>query len=131
MINMGPDSFRAAQPATARSGRGLWRNGAKRAFETLLILLTAPVTLPLMLLMAGLVALDGHNPFFAQKRIGRNGRVFRIWKLRSMVVDAESRLQAHLDDHPGDRAQWARTQKLKHDPRITPVGRLLRKTSLD
>ncbi|MCS5601263.1 MAG: sugar transferase [Paracoccus sp.] len=131
MINMGPDSFRAAQPATARSGRGLWRNGAKRAFETLLILLTAPVTLPLMLLMAGLVALDGHSPFFAQKRIGRNGRVFRIWKLRSMVVDAESRLQAHLDDHPGDRAQWARTQKLKHDPRITPVGRLLRKTSLD
>ena len=75
MINMGPDSFRAAQPATARSGRGLWRNGAKRAFETLLILLTAPVTLPLMLLMEGLVALDGHNPFFAQKRIGRNAEL--------------------------------------------------------
>jgi len=131
MINMGPDSFRAAQPATARSGRGLWRNGAKRAFETLLILLTAPVTLPLMLLMAGLVALDGHNPFFAQKRIGRNGRVFRIWKLRSMVVDADQRLADHLASDDKARSEWDLSQKLRDDPRVTRTGRLLRKCSMD
>ena len=107
MINMGPDSFRAAQPATARSGRGLWRNGAKRAFETLLILLTAPVTLPLMLLMAGLVALDGHNPFFAQKRIGRNGRVFRIWRA---TVRA-----------PNGMLHERETQPVLHEPRANPI----------
>lgn len=111
--------------------QGLYRNGAKRAVETLLVLLTSPVTLPLILLMAILVACDGGNPFFAQKRLGRNGRVFRIWKLRSMVVDAEDHLKAHLDQDPQARDQWDSTQKLKQDPRVTPVGRLLRKTSMD
>lgn len=111
--------------------RGFYRNGAKRVLEALLVLLTSPVTLPLILLMALLVARDGGNPFFVQKRLGRNGRVFRIWKLRTMVVDAERRLQEHLDSDPEARSQWDSTQKLKKDPRITSVGRLLRKTSMD
>jgi len=111
--------------------RGIYRNGAKRAIETLLVLLTSPVTLPLILFLALLVACDGGNPFFAQKRLGRNGRVFRILKLRSMVVDAERRLEAHLDENPEARAQWNSTQKLKQDPRVTLVGRFLRKTSMD
>ncbi len=111
--------------------RGFYRNGAKRGFEVLLVLLTAPVTLPLILLMALLVACDGGNPFFVQKRVGRKGQVFHIWKLRSMVVDAEHRLSAHLEQDAEARIQWASTQKLKQDPRVTPVGRLLRKTSMD
>lgn len=111
--------------------RGIYRNGAKRAVETLLVLLTSPVTLPLILLLAVLVACDGGSPFFVQKRLGRNGRVFRILKLRSMVVGAERRLEAHLDENPEARAQWDSTQKLKQDPRVTLVGRFLRKTSLD
>lgn len=115
----------------AAEERGLYRNGVKRLAETLLVLMTAPVTLPLILLMALLVALDGGNPFFVQKRLGRNGQVFRIWKLRSMVVDAESHLQAHLDQDPEARKQWNSTQKLKRDPRVTRIGRLLRKTSMD
>ncbi len=115
----------------ARKARGLYRNGAKRAVETLLVLLTAPVTLPLILLMALLVACDGNNPFFVQKRLGQNGRVFRIWKLRTMVTDAERRLEAHLERCPEARRQWDVTQKLKQDPRVTRVGRILRKTSMD
>ena len=111
--------------------RGIYRNGAKRVVETLLVLLTSPVTLPLILFLALLVACDGGNPFFVQKRLGRNGRVFRILKLRSMVVGAERRLEAHLDENPEARAQWNSTQKLKQDPRVTLVGRFLRKTSLD
>lgn len=111
--------------------RGIYRNGGKRAFEVLLILLAAPVVVPLVLVIAALVACDGHNPFFAQKRIGRGGKVFRIWKLRSMVVDAESRLQAHLQSDPEALAQWQQHQKLKSDPRITPVGRVIRKISAD
>lgn len=109
----------------------LYLSGPKRIFESMLILLAVPVVLPLVLLMALIVSLDGHNPFFVQKRLGRNGRVFRIWKLRTMVVDAESRLARHLAEDPEARDQWERTQKLKRDPRVTRVGRLLRKTSLD
>ncbi len=113
------------------SDRGLYRNGVKRCIETLLVLLTSPVTLPLILLMALLVACDGSNPFFVQKRLGQNGRVFRIWKLRSMVVDAEHHLKTHLENDPEARSQWESTQKLKQDPRVTRIGRLLRKTSMD
>ena len=109
----------------------VYRSMFKRPLDVLIVLLTSPVILPVVIVLAILVMLDGGKPFYSQERVGRDGRRYRMWKLRSMVVDAESRLQAHLDDHPGDRAQWARTQKLKHDPRITPVGRLLRKTSLD
>ena len=131
MLNIRPSDLDTAIAVGDPTETGIWRGGAKRGFETVLILLTAPVTMPLVLMMAALIALDGRNPFFAQMRIGRNGRVFRIWKLRTMVVDAESRLKAHLEADPEARAQWGATQKLKRDPRVTPVGRLLRKTSLD
>lgn len=133
MINLRATDFKPALPLDAEGERrpGLYRRGFKRLFETLLVLVTAPVTLPLILLIAALVALDGGNPFFSQKRIGRNGRVFRLWKLRTMVVDAEDRLQSCLAADPEARAQWDRTQKLKSDPRVTRIGRLLRKVSLD
>ena len=117
------------QSVLARNG--LYRNAGKRLFEMFLVLLALPVVAPLVLLIAAMVACDGHSPFFTQKRIGRNGKVFRIWKLRSMVVDAESRLQAHLDSDPVALAQWQQHQKLKHDPRITRVGRIIRKISAD
>ena len=74
---------------------------------------------------------DGGPAFYVQDRIGLDGRVFRLWKLRSMVIDADQRLAAHLAADPALRAEWDETQKLKRDPRITAVGRLLRKTSLD
>jgi len=93
------------------------------------------VSLPLILIviasMALVVALDGHNPFYSQLRIGLNGKHFRIWKMRTMVVDADAKLQAHLDRDPAAKAEWDHHQKLKDDPRITRVGHILRKTSLD
>ncbi len=110
---------------------GLYRSGAKRAFESFLIVAAAPVVLPFILLMALIIAFDGANPFFAQKRVGQGGKVFRIWKLRTMVANAEEELQAHLEADPEALDEWNRTQKLKRDPRITWVGRLLRKTSMD
>ncbi|WP_325168844.1 sugar transferase [Paracoccus caeni] len=121
----------AEEVGRSPSERGIYRNGGKRFFEVSLILLTAPVSLPLILLLALLVALDGHNPFYVQKRIGRNGRIFRLWKLRSMVVDADARLAGHLALNPEAREQWNLTQKLKQDPRITRIGWILRKTSMD
>lgn len=68
---------------------------------------------------------------FAQPRIGKNGREFRCLKFRTMVIDATDRLEQLLASDPAARAEWARDHKLRNDPRITPLGRFLRKSSLD
>jgi lipopolysaccharide/colanic/teichoic acid biosynthesis glycosyltransferase len=120
-----------ARPAEAANRRGLYRNGGKRVLDVVLVLVAMPVVLPVIAVLAILIAATGGRPFFRQARIGRGGRVYRIWKLRTMVPDAEARLAAHLAADPAAAAEWARTQKLRRDPRVTPLGRILRRTSLD
>ncbi|WP_423222131.1 sugar transferase [Limimaricola pyoseonensis] len=132
----GPAAGPAPGPVSGLSGlrgpgRGLYRRWLKRGFDLVLVLLTAPATLPLIAILALMVACDGGRPFYSQDRLGRGGRVFRIWKLRSMCPDAEAALAAHLAADPEARAEWDSTQKLRSDPRITRLGRLLRKSSLD
>ena len=112
-------------------GHRFYRLGLKRAFDLLLVCLSAPVSLAVVLVLALAVMLQGGKPFYFQDRVGRGGRIFRIWKLRTMVPDAEARLEAHLATTPAARAEWDHCQKLKNDPRITPFGRLLRKSSMD
>lgn len=114
------------EPAT-----GLYRGMFKRVLDTALIVVTLPLVLPLILTLAMIVALDGSNPFYSQKRIGKNGRIFRMWKLRSMVSDADDVLETYLAADPRMRAEWDSKQKLMNDPRVTTVGRFLRKTSID
>ncbi|MCE8469544.1 sugar transferase, partial [Rhodovulum sulfidophilum] len=116
---------------SAAAGWGAYRKVFKRVVDLTLVLLSAPFSVPLIALLALLVALDGHNPFYTQLRVGRNGRYFRIWKLRSMVPDADRILEAYLASNPAARREWNATQKLRHDPRITRIGRVLRKLSLD
>lgn len=133
--NIAPHAARHALPGLA-SGRdlaplGLYRNGGKRVLDVTLILLSLPVLLPMMALLILAVALSGGRPLFRQQRIGRDGRSFTLWKLRSMVPDAEARLEAYLAANPEARAEWDRTQKLKSDPRITRIGKILRRTSAD
>lgn len=99
--------------------------------DVTLTVLAAPVVVPLVVLLAALVALDGKNPFYSQMRVGRDGRHFRMWKLRTMVVNADKLLEAYLAQNPAARLEWDATQKLKRDPRITWLGRVLRKSSLD
>ena len=118
----------AAQPAI---GRDAYARAGKRALDIAAALILAPIWVTLVLIMSAAVAMDGSNPFYSQPRIGRGGRAFRMWKIRTMVPDAEARLEAHLADCDDAREEWDRTQKLKSDPRVTPVGRLLRRTSLD
>jgi lipopolysaccharide/colanic/teichoic acid biosynthesis glycosyltransferase len=120
----------ARRPALPRPG-GLYRRGAKRALDVVLVLLAAPVVVPVVLILALLVALDGGRPFYVQARVGRHGRRYRMWKLRSMVADADTRLEAHLAADPAARAEWDAAQKLRDDPRVTRLGATLRKTSLD
>lgn len=130
-----PTAFAGAEPVGRSSRAGLaplsYRGGLKRVLDVALVLLALPVVLPLVLLLALLAASDGHAPFYSQIRVGRGGRSFRIWKLRSMVPQADALLAAHLAADPAARAEWDRFQKLARDPRITRVGALLRKTSLD
>jgi len=95
------------------------------------VIVSAPFSLAVISILALDVMLGGHAPFYSQDRVGLNGRVFRIWKLRTMVHKADAKLEDYLAANPAARREWDSTQKLKDDPRITRVGRLLRKTSLD
>ncbi|KIC36398.1 exopolysaccharide biosynthesis protein [Leisingera sp. ANG-M7] len=90
-----------------------------------------PVLAPVILLLWILARRDGGPGFFGHTRVGRDGRLFKCWKVRSMVADAEARLQAHLDADPAAAAEWERDHKLANDPRISRLGHVLRKTSLD
>lgn len=105
---------------------------AKRAIELVLLLLGAPIVLPLVGLIALAILLETGPPvFFSHVRTGRQGRVFRAWKFRTMVKGANETLATFLEAHPELREEWEATQKLKADPRLTRVGRLLRRLSLD
>jgi lipopolysaccharide/colanic/teichoic acid biosynthesis glycosyltransferase len=111
--------------------RGVYRRFVKRSLDITLVLIAfIPVTL-VLLVFGALIALDGKSPLYLQNRIGRNGKVFRMWKLRSMVHNADAQLEAYLASNPEARDEWDRTQKLRKDPRITAIGAFIRKTSLD
>lgn len=114
-----------------RSRSGTYRNVLKRVIDVLVILLSSVVALPTVIVLALLVARDGHSPFYRSDRVGRGGRTFRMLKLRTMVPDADTLLEDYLHRNAAARLEWDCTQKLKSDPRITGIGRFLRKTSLD
>lgn len=115
----------------SRPANRFYHDGVKRFLDILFIILGLPVVLPVVFILACLVALDGGRPFYTQERVGRNGRIYRIWKLRTMVHDAEAALERYLAAHPVARAEWNLSQKLKRDPRVTRMGRFLRAYSLD
>lgn len=97
-----------AAPAqiAGRTGAGSYRSRFKRLFDVSFVTMALPAVLPVILLLALIVALDGGRPFFRQTRVGRGGRSFSMWKLRSMVGDADRQLQAHLASSPAARAEW-------------------------
>ncbi|WP_437194326.1 undecaprenyl-phosphate galactose phosphotransferase WbaP [Planctomicrobium sp. SH527] len=96
-----------------------------------------------LILMIGLIpvmicawiCLKRHSPgpmFYSQERIGKGGEKFRVWKFRTMVLDAERKLEEYLEQHPEFLPEWEVNQKLQDDPRIIPgIGNFLRKSSLD
>jgi exopolysaccharide production protein ExoY len=92
------------------------------------IVLLAPIMLAVA---AAIFAQDGGPIIFAHRRLGKNGRHFHCLKFRSMAVDAEQRLADLLERDPAARAEWERDHKLRNDPRVTPLGAFLRKSSLD
>lgn len=101
----------------------------KRAFDLLSTTLLLAVIWPVLLLIALAIRLDSKGPVvFAHTRIGQDGKPIRLYKFRSMVVNAQELIAAFT---PEQQREWAENFKLEHDPRITRVGRVLRKTSLD
>ena len=106
--------------------------GVKRVADIAIASVALVACLPLLLMIAGAIKLTGHGRIlFGHTRIGRHGRNFKAWKFRTMHNGADEILRAHLDSDGSARMEWDSTQKLKHDPRVTAIGRILRRTSLD
>lgn len=108
-----------------------YRDGAKRWLDITVVLFVSPLALPLVGGMWLAARLEGGSGLFGHSRVGKNGTKFRCWKIRTMMPDAEAHLAAHLVMYPSAAKEWAKNYKLENDPRITGLGRLLRKTSLD
>lgn len=104
----------------------------KPLLDLLIVFLVLPVALPLGLILTALVKLTSRgSALYRHRRIGQYHQPVYVWKFRTMYEDSDHVLEMHLNAHPEAREEWAHSHKLKDDPRITPVGRLLRKTSLD
>lgn len=108
-----------------------YRNGLKRMMDLALIVVAMPFWVPVIAVCALALWLEGGQPFYRQQRLGRDGTQFSILKLRTMVRNADQVLQDMLARDAEVKAEWDALQKLRNDPRITPVGRFLRATSLD
>jgi lipopolysaccharide/colanic/teichoic acid biosynthesis glycosyltransferase len=104
----------------------------KRIMDIAIVCAMLPCILPLCVIAAAIVRLSSPGPIlYRHKRVGRFGREFHVWKFRSMFVNANEILQEYLEKNPDARREWAATQKLRADPRVTRLGSFLRKTSLD
>lgn len=104
----------------------------KRYFDVSAATLALVLLAVLILMIAAAILLtDGGPVIIRHRRLGRNGTIFSCLKFRTMVVNADEVLQQHLAANPDACDEWQRTRKLKHDPRITPLGQVLRKTSID
>lgn len=121
--------LRVATPAVTDSPVG---GLIKRAFDVTIASTTLVLMAPTMILIALLILVTTGGPvFFVQQRVGFNRRLFGCLKFRTMVVDAGDRLAAYLSENPEAAQAWRETQKLKNDPRVTWLGNILRKSSLD
>jgi Undecaprenyl-phosphate galactose phosphotransferase WbaP len=109
-----------------------WSQRAKRALDLFGAVVGGFLIGPMLLLIAILIKLDSPGPvFYGHQRVGTADSIFRCWKFRTMHKDAESLLEQHLRQYPHLRIEWERDVKLREDPRVTRVGSILRKTSLD
>lgn len=108
------------------------QRGIKRVIDLVLGVIGFVLALPLFAVIALLIKLDSPGPvLYRHARIGRSGKPMRIWKFRTMVRDAEKLLDNLVSRDPDLRAEWEANHKLKQDPRVTRVGRILRRSSVD
>lgn len=105
----------------------------KRAIDIIggLFGIIALIPLTCIIWIANLIAGDNGPLFYSQERIGKDGKTFKMYKYRSMVVGAEEKLKKYLEENEKAKEEYKKYKKLKHDPRITKIGNFIRKTSLD
>lgn len=104
----------------------------KRGLDIVISAIALVATAPLMLIIAALIYISMGRPiFFSHERVGFNRSLFRCYKFRSMVSNSQEVLEKHLASDPEAARRWAETRKLMNDPRVTSLGRFLRKSSLD
>lgn len=105
---------------------------AKRGFDIGAVTIALLLFLPLILTLIALLMLSQGRPvIYRHSRMGRGGKAFHCFKFRTMATDGDELLRHHLSGNPAARREWEATRKLKDDPRVTPLGRVLRKTSAD
>ena len=122
----------APESSTTRVGLSTFGFVLKRIFDLASVVVILALFGWLMLIIAALVRMSGGKKvIYGHTRVGRHGRLFQCLKFRSMVSNSEEVLRNLLETDPDARAQWERDFKLKNDPRITKIGRFIRKTSLD
>lgn len=127
-----PTPLRLLEPQQAGPIKGdIYRRWFKRVIDLLIVAVSLPVLLPVLAVIMGMMAFQRGPLFFTQKRIGRDGTIFTMLKFRTMVPNADRMLEEYLAKDPELRREWDADQKLKKDPRITRLGGLLRRTSLD
>jgi Undecaprenyl-phosphate galactose phosphotransferase WbaP len=104
----------------------------KRLFDVGISGFALILLLPLFALLAILIKMTSPGPvFYGQRRIGQSGGTFTMWKFRSMRMNGDGILQEHLQNNPEAQAEWERDHKLRNDPRVTAVGKFIRRTSID
>jgi Undecaprenyl-phosphate galactose phosphotransferase WbaP len=104
----------------------------KRGMDLAISVIAGVLLAPLFVVLAIVIKLTSRGPaFFGHQRVGFGNTRFKAWKFRTMVENAEAELETYLQKHPELRAEWESTQKLKDDPRVTPIGRWMRKWSVD
>ncbi len=107
-------------------------NGVKRGFDILFSLSILILTAPLFICIAIAIRIFSKGKVvYAHERIGRGGKPFRCYKFRTMYADADQKLRELLEHSPDKRKEWETFHKLKDDPRVTPIGKFLRSSSLD
>lgn len=89
------------------------------------------IPISLIVIISNLISKENGPLFFVQERVGKNGKLFKMYKFRTMVVDAEEKLQECIESSEETREEYKKYKKLKNDPRITKIGKFMRKTSLD
>jgi len=104
----------------------------KRLLDLFLVFMSLPIVLPVVFVIAILIKATSPGPvFYGHMRVGKNGKPLKAWKFRSMVIDADKQLAHILATDPVRAAEWEKDRKFTDDPRVTKIGKFLRKTSLD
>jgi Undecaprenyl-phosphate galactose phosphotransferase WbaP len=117
---------------TSNKLKMVWNLWIKRFMDLMIVIFGGILILPFLLVLALLVKLSSPGPvLYGHKRLGKNGKYFTAYKFRSMVMDAEERLQKLFESDPEFKKEWDKNHKLQNDPRVTAIGKFLRRTSMD